>query len=69
MEDHGRRASVVVLGSTINASVSKQHSLHRYNTIDLARIARSRFDRSPANSSFHRSSGIARGARRGTRGL
>jgi len=33
--------------------------------IPSARIARSRSDRSPANSSFHRSSGTARGARRG----
>lgn len=42
MEDCGRRAAVVVLASTINASVSKkQHGLHRYNTVDLARIARS----------------------------
>ncbi|MEU5764018.1 hypothetical protein [Nocardia sp. NPDC047648] len=41
MEDRGRRAAVVVLASTVNASVSKPHGLHRYNTVDLARIARS----------------------------
>ena len=41
MEDRGRRAAAVVLASTVNASVSKQHGWHRYNTVDLARIARS----------------------------
>jgi hypothetical protein len=41
MEDRGRVAAAVVLASTINASVSKDHGLHRYNTVDLARIARS----------------------------
>lgn len=35
------RTAVVVLASTVNASVSKPHGLHRYNTVDLARIARS----------------------------
>ena len=41
MEHHGRRAATVILASTINASVSKQDNLHRYNAVDLARIARS----------------------------
>lgn len=41
MEDHGRRAACVVLASTINASVCKPQGLHRYNVVDLARIARS----------------------------
>jgi hypothetical protein len=41
MEDGGRRAAVVVLASTVNASVSKKHGLHRYNCVDLARLARS----------------------------
>ncbi|MCF6467314.1 hypothetical protein FAF44_02655 [Nonomuraea sp. MG754425] len=41
MEDRGRVAAAVVLASTINASVSKTDGLHRYNTVDLARIARS----------------------------
>jgi hypothetical protein len=40
MEDRGRRAAAVVLASTINASVSKEHGWHRYNTVDLARIVR-----------------------------
>ena len=41
MEDRGRRAGCVVLASTINASVCKARGWHRYNTVDLARIARS----------------------------
>lgn len=41
MEDNGRPAAVVVLASTVNASVSREHGLHRYNCVDLARIARS----------------------------
>jgi len=41
MEDRGRRAATVILASTINASVSKTDGWHRYNTVDLARIARS----------------------------
>ncbi len=41
MEDRGRRAAAVVLASTINASVFKERGWHRYNTVDLARIARS----------------------------
>jgi len=41
MEDQGRVAACVVLASTINASVCKDRGLHRYNTVDLARIARS----------------------------
>lgn len=41
MEDRGRRAALVVLASTVNASVSSSHGWHRYNTVDLARIARS----------------------------
>lgn len=41
MEAGGRRAAVVVLASTVNASVSKDHGLHRYNVVDLARIGRS----------------------------
>lgn len=41
MEDRGRPAATVVLASTVNTSVSRQHGWHRYNTIDLARIARS----------------------------
>ncbi|MEU7219882.1 hypothetical protein [Nocardia iowensis] len=41
MEDRGRPAAAVVLASTINSSVSKVRGWHRYNTIDLARIARS----------------------------
>jgi hypothetical protein len=41
MEDGGRLAAVVILASTINASVSKDQDLHRYNVVDLARIARS----------------------------
>jgi len=41
MEDRGRRAAAVVLASTINTSVCKPQGLHRYNTVDLARIARS----------------------------
>ncbi len=41
MEDRGRVAATLVLASTINASVSKEHGLHRYNCVDLARIARS----------------------------
>lgn len=38
MEDRGRIAAVVVLASTINASVCKPRGWHRYN---IARIARS----------------------------
>lgn len=41
MEDRGRRAATVVLASTINTSVCKARGWHRYNTVDLARIARS----------------------------
>ncbi|MEG8184199.1 hypothetical protein GZH49_37675 [Nocardia terpenica] len=41
MEDRGRPAAAVVLASTINASVCKARGWHRYNTVDLARIARS----------------------------
>jgi hypothetical protein len=41
MEDNGRRAAVVILASTVNASVSKRHGLHRYNCVDLARLGRS----------------------------
>jgi hypothetical protein len=41
MEDRGRRAAAVVLASTINTSVCKAQGLHRYNVVDLARIARS----------------------------
>ncbi|GAA2628057.1 hypothetical protein GCM10010411_76640 [Actinomadura fulvescens] len=41
MEDRGRHAAAIVLASTINPSVSKIHGWHRYNTVDLARIARS----------------------------
>ncbi len=41
MEDHGRLAAVVILAGTINANVSKAQGLHRYNVVDLARIARS----------------------------
>lgn len=41
MEDHGRTAGCAVLASTINASVCKARGWHRYNTVDLARIARS----------------------------
>ena len=41
MEDQGRVAACVVLASTINASVCRDRGLHRYNTVDLARIARS----------------------------
>ncbi|MFC4048372.1 hypothetical protein ACFOY4_01640 [Actinomadura syzygii] len=41
MEDRGRRAAAVVLASTINANVCKARGWHRYNTVDLARIARS----------------------------
>jgi hypothetical protein len=40
MEDRGRPAGVVVLASTINASVCKDEGLHRYNTVDIARICR-----------------------------
>ena len=40
MEDRGRRAAAVILASTINTSVNKTQGLHRYNTVDLARIAR-----------------------------
>ncbi|MEU7318763.1 hypothetical protein [Streptomyces sp. NPDC007083] len=39
---HGSRPSAaVVLASTINSSVCKERGWHRYNTVDLARIARS----------------------------
>lgn len=41
MEDRGRRAACVVLASTINDSVCEARGWHRYNTVDLARIARS----------------------------
>jgi hypothetical protein len=41
MEDGSRRSAAVVLASTINASVCKSRGWHRYNTVDLARIARS----------------------------
>lgn len=41
MEDRGRVAACVVLASTINPSVCKSRGWHRYNTVDLARIARS----------------------------
>jgi hypothetical protein len=41
MEAGGRRAAMVVLASTINASVCKARGWHRYNTVDVARIARS----------------------------
>lgn len=41
MEDRGRAAAAVVLASTINTSVCKERGWHRYNTVDLARIARS----------------------------
>lgn len=41
MEDRGRPAAVVVIASSVNASVARDRSLHRYNTLDLARIARS----------------------------
>jgi hypothetical protein len=41
MEDRGRHAAVVILASTINASVDKTRGLHRYNCVDMARIARS----------------------------
>ncbi|TDB76799.1 hypothetical protein E1264_38080 [Actinomadura sp. KC216] len=41
MADRGRRAAAVVLASTINPSVCKSRGWHRYNTVDLARIARS----------------------------
>jgi hypothetical protein len=41
MEDSSRVAAAVVLASTINSSVCKDRGLHRYNTVDLARIARS----------------------------
>jgi hypothetical protein len=41
MEDRGRQAAAVVLASTVNASVCKLRGWHRYNTVDLARIARS----------------------------
>jgi hypothetical protein len=41
MEERGRRAATVVLASSINASVSQDLGLHRYNCVDLARIARS----------------------------
>lgn len=41
MEDRGRVCACVVLASTINASVCKDRGWHRYNTVDLARIARS----------------------------
>lgn len=41
MEHEGRPAAVVVLASTVNASVAKDRGLHRYNCVDLARIGRS----------------------------
>jgi hypothetical protein len=41
MEDAGRPAAVVVLASTINVNVSKEHGLHRYNCVDIARLGRS----------------------------
>ncbi|GGS85195.1 hypothetical protein GCM10010156_49760 [Planobispora rosea] len=41
MEERGRRAAAVVLASTINPSVCQSQGLNRYNTVDLARIARS----------------------------
>jgi hypothetical protein len=41
MEDQGRVAACVVLATTINTSVCKDRGWHRYNTVDLARIARS----------------------------
>lgn len=41
MVDRGRVAACVVLASTINPSVCKPRGWHRYNTVDLARIARS----------------------------
>ncbi|MEV4079162.1 hypothetical protein AB0J43_02565 [Nonomuraea fuscirosea] len=41
MEDRGRVAAAVILASTVNTSVCKDRGLHRYNTVDLARIARS----------------------------
>lgn len=41
MEDRGRVAAAVILASTVNTSVAKDRGLHRYNTVDLARIARS----------------------------
>lgn len=40
MEDRGRPAAVMVLASTINASVCAEQGLHRYNTVDIARICR-----------------------------
>lgn len=40
MEDRGRPAGVVVLASTINVSVCQEQGLHRYNTVDIARICR-----------------------------
>jgi hypothetical protein len=41
MEDRGRPAAVVIIASTPNASVASSRGLNRYNTLDLARIARS----------------------------
>lgn len=41
MEDRGRPCAVMVLASTINASVCAPMGLHRYNTVDIARICRS----------------------------
>ncbi|MGR6921239.1 hypothetical protein ACU635_43945 [[Actinomadura] parvosata] len=41
MEDRGRVAAAVILASTPNTSVCKAWGLHRYNTVDLARIVRS----------------------------
>ncbi|MEU6719767.1 hypothetical protein ABZ897_50645 [Nonomuraea sp. NPDC046802] len=40
MENRSRAAATVILASTVNSSVCRQQGLHRYNTIDLARIAR-----------------------------
>lgn len=37
----GRPVAVCVSASTPNASVSREHGLHRYNTVELARLGRS----------------------------
>jgi hypothetical protein len=41
MEERGRTCGCVILASTCNASVCQDEGLHRYNTVDIARIARS----------------------------
>jgi hypothetical protein len=41
MDVLGRPAGIVVLASSPNPSVSKDHGLHRFNCVDLSRICRS----------------------------